>query len=468
MKKVAIVGSGISGLACAVALKEKGVDFIVFEKEPAAGGKLLTEKADGFAIEAGPDSFLPEKPWTLDLIRKVGLEDRLLATNEEHKGTYIYSRGRLHRLPEGVMLMVPTMLMPLVRSRLISLPGKVRMGLEAFIPRKTADSDESLASFVARRLGRECLDKIAEPLVAGIHTADPEDMSVKAVFPRFLEMEKESGSLVRAMAKAVKKAPVRSGAHLTYFMSLREGMQQLVDGCVDFVGKERVRTSCEVARVRKTAQGYELTAGAQRMVFDAVVLATPAYAAQHLLGGPAQPLSDLLSTIVWTSTATVSLAFAESDPPVPLPGFGFIVPRVEGRRINAATWSSLKWSFRAPAHRLLIRSFVGGSRREDLVSYEHKDLVAVVLEELREIAGITGKPLFSRVYRWARSMPRYTVGHLDRVDAIDNARKRVCPGLWLIGCSFRGIGIGDCVRSGFEAAKELAAFCSAGQFAQKH
>ena len=261
MKKVAIVGSGISGLACAVALKEEGVDFMVLEKGPAAGGKLLTEKADGFSIEAGPDSFLSEKPWTLDLIRKVGLEDRLLATNEEHKGTYIYSRGRLHRLPEGVMLMVPTMLMPLVRSRLISLPGKVRMGLEAFIPRKRADSDESLASFVARRLGRECLEKIAEPLVAGIHTADPENMSVKAVFPRFLEMEKESGSLVRAMARAVKKAPVRGDAHLTYFMSLREGMQQLVDGCVDFVGKERVRTSCEVARVRKTAQGYELAAG---------------------------------------------------------------------------------------------------------------------------------------------------------------------------------------------------------------
>ncbi len=392
MKKVAIVGSGISGLACAVALKEEGVDFMVLEKGPAAGGKLLTEKADGFSIEAGPDSFLSEKPWTLDLIRKVGLEDRLLATNEEHKGTYIYSRGRLHRLPEGVMLMVPTMLMPLVRSRLISLPGKVRMGLEAFIPRKRADSDESLASFVARRLGRECLEKIAEPLVAGIHTADPEDMSVKAVFPRFLEMEKESGSLVRAMARAVKKAPVRGDAHLTYFMSLREGMQQLVDGCVDFVGKERVRTSCEVARVRKTAQGYELAAGPERMVFDAVVLATPAYATQRLLGGSAQPLSDLLSTIVWTSTATVSLAFAESAAPGPLPGFGFIVPRVEGRRINAATWSSLKWSFRAPAHRLLIRSFVGGSRREELVSYEDKDLVAVVLEELREIAGIAGKP----------------------------------------------------------------------------
>ena len=209
MKKVAIVGSGISALACAVALKEEGIDFVVLEKGPAPGGKLLTEKVDGFVVEAGPDSFLPEKPWTLDLIRKVGLEDQLLATNEEQKGTYIYSRGRLHRLPEGVILMVPTMLMPLARSGLISLPGKIRMGMEAFIPGRQDGSDESLARFVTRRLGRECLEKIAEPLVAGIHTSDPEDMSVKAVFPRFLEMEKKSGSLIRAMVKTMKKAAAR-------------------------------------------------------------------------------------------------------------------------------------------------------------------------------------------------------------------------------------------------------------------
>jgi oxygen-dependent protoporphyrinogen oxidase len=365
------------------------------------------------------------------------------------------------------MLMAPTRFMPFVRSRLISLPGKVRMGLEVVIPRKRDASDESLAGFVARRFGRECLEKIAEPLVAGIHTADPEDMSVKAIFPRFLEMEKKSGSLIRAMAKAMKKAPVRGAAHLTYFMSLREGMQQLADGCVDFVGKERVRTSCEVTRVVKTAKGYELAAGPERMAFDVVVLATPAYAAQTLLGRAARPLSDLLSPIAWTSTATVSIAFAASDAAAPLPGFGFIVPRVEGRRINAATWSSLKWSFRAPEGRLLVRCFVGGGQNEEMVSYEDKDLIAVAREELLEIAGVAGEPLFSRVYRWAKSMPRYTVGHLDRVDAIDKARKTGYPGLWLIGCSVRGIGIGDCVRSGFEAAREIAAFCDAGQSAQE-
>ncbi len=459
MKKVAIVGSGISALACAVALKEEGVDFVVFEKGPAAGGKLLTEKVDGFVVEAGPDSFLPEKPWTLDLIRKVGLEDQLLATNEEHKGTYIYSRGRLHRLPEGVILMVPTMIMPLARSGLISLPGKIRMGMEAFIPGKRDESDESLARFVTRRLGRECLEKIAEPLVAGIHTSDPEDMSVKAVFPRFLEMEKKSGSLIRAMVKTMKKAaPATNPTRLTYFMSLKKGMQQLVDGCVDFVGEERIRTSCEVTQVLSAPQGYELLAGSERMAFDAVILATPAYVTQDVIGRMAPALSDRLSTIAWSSTATISLAFAGNDVPARLPGFGFIVPRVEQRRINATTWSSIKWSFRAPLHCLLVRSFVGGGQHEELVSCEDKDLVAIVREELGEIAGITGAPLFSRVYRWARSMPRYTVGHLDRVAAIDNALKAEYPGLALIGCSYRGIGIGDCVKSGFEAARKIADF----------
>ncbi len=459
MKKVAIVGSGISALACAVALKEEGVDFLVLEKGPAAGGKLLTEKVDGFVVEAGPDSFLPEKPWTLELIRKVGLEDHLLCTNEEHKGTYIYSRGRLHRLPEGVILMVPTMLMPLARSRLISLPGKIRMGMEAFIPGRKDGSDESLARFVTRRLGRECLEKIAEPLVAGIHTSDPEDMSVKAVFPRFLEMEKKSGSLIRAMVKTMKKAaPVTNTTKLTYFMSLREGMQQLADRCVEFIGEERVRTSCAATQVRSAPQGYELIAGSERMAFDAVVLATPAYVTQDLLGSMAPVLSDRLSSIAWSSTATISLAFAAHDVPPRLPGFGFIVPRVEQRRINAATWSSIKWSFRAPPRCLLIRAFVGGGQHEELVSYEEKDLVAVVRQELREIAGIKGEPLFSRVYRWARSMPRYTVGHLDRMAALDDARKAGHPGLALIGCSYRGIGIGDCVKNGFEAAQEISAF----------
>jgi oxygen-dependent protoporphyrinogen oxidase len=458
MKRVAIVGSGASAWACAVALKERGIDFTLFEKEPEAGGKLLTERVDAFLVEAGPDSFLPEKHWTVDLIRKVGLEDQLLRTNEEHKGTYIYSRGRLHRLPEGVMLMVPTMIMPLVRSSLISFPGKARMAMEVFVPRKKDDSDESLARFVTRRLGKECLEKIAEPLVAGIHTSNPDNMSVKAIFPRFIEMERSSGSLIRAMVKAMKKMRQSAGQDggMTYFMSLKGGMQQLADQCAAFTGRERVRASCEITQVLKSALGYELVTSSGKQSFDAVVLTTPSYVTKELLRTMAPLVAERLSPLEWSSTATISLAFKEADIPASLPGFGFIVPRIEKRRINAATWSSIKWSFRAPPRHLLVRSFVGGGHHEELVSYNDEDLVRVVREELREIAGIDGTPLFSKVYRWVKSMPRYTVGHLDRVAAIDDAMKAY-QGLYLIGCSYRGIGIGDCVKSGFDAAEKIAA-----------
>ena len=359
--RVAIVGSGVSALACAVALKEKGIEFTVFESAPVPGGKLRTEEIDGFTVEAGPDSFLPEKYWTVDLIRRVGLAADLLPTNDEHKGTYIYSGGRLHRLPDGVMLMVPTMIMPLARSRLISWPGKLRMGMETFVPAKKDGSDESLASFVTRRLGRECLEKIAEPLVAGIHTSDPQDMSVNAVFPRFTEMERTKGSLIRAMAAASKKRPGRgagkaggaSAAPMTYFMSLKHGMGQLGEACVAFAGSGAFRTSCEVTRITKAAAGFNIEAGCEKAAFDAVVLSTPSYVTSRIVADMAPDLARLLDAIQWSSTATVSLAFNEKDAPR-LPGFGFIVPRTEKRRINAATWTSVKWRYRAPAGSLLV------------------------------------------------------------------------------------------------------------------
>lgn len=456
MKKVAIVGAGIAGLACAVALREKGIDFSVLEKDPEPGGKLRTEVVDAFTVEAGPDSFLPEKHWTVDLIRRVGLADELLPTNEEHKGTYIYSGGRLHRLPEGVMLMVPTMFMPMLRSRLISTTGKVRMGMEVLVPRKKDGSDESLARFVGRRLGRECLEKIAEPLVAGIHTSDPDNMSVKAVFPRFVEMERERGSLIRAMVAGAKRARPAGPAAMTYFMSLKDGMGSLAAGCAAFAGAENIRTSCEVREVAKAASGYDLATGSGPMHFDAVVLSTPSYVTARIVGRMAPGLAGRLSAIEWSSTATVSLAFREKDVKTNLPGFGFIVPRVEKRKINAATWSSIKWAHRAPPGFLLVRAFVGGPGGGKLIEAGDGELTAAAAGELREIAGIDAKPLFARVYRFPRSMPRYTVGHLDRVAAIDD-EAAACDGLYLIGASLRGIGIGDCVRSGFEAADRIAA-----------
>jgi protoporphyrinogen/coproporphyrinogen III oxidase len=458
-KKTAIIGGGISALACAVDLKEKGVDFTLFEKEQAVGGKLCTEKIGGFTVEGGPDSYLPEKYWSVQLIKKVGLAGEMLCSNDEHKGTFIFSRGRLHPLPEGVMLMVPTMIMPLARSRLISWSGKLQMGMELFVPPRCDLKDESLAEFVTRRLGRECLEKIAEPLVAGIHTSNPDNMSVLATFPRFVEMERKSGSLIRGMLAAMKNRPPQNpaGPPMTYFMSLKEGMQELVPGCVRYVGAERIRTGTAVLSVAKREAGYRLTFDDGTTAdFAAVVLATPSFITKEIVGAMDPELSSRLSDIAWSSSATVSLAFRKTDLGKDLPGFGFIVPRVENRRINACTWSSIKWAHRAPDDTLLIRSFVGGGHHEELVSLGDGELVTIVLEELRDIIGLRAQPVFSKVYRWFQGMPKYTVGHLERIAAIDEKRKEH-RGLFLIGSSYRGIGIGDCVKSGFDAAAAIAA-----------
>ncbi len=458
-KKIAIVGGGISALACAVNLKEKGFDFTLFEKENFVGGKLFTEKIGEFTVEGGPDSYLPEKIWSVQLIKKVGLAGEMLCSNDEHKGTFIYSGRRLHPLPEGVMLMVPTMIMPLIKSRLISWPGKIRMGMELFVPPGKDLKDESLAEFVTRRLGRECLEKIAEPLVAGIHTSNPDNMSVLATFPRFVDMERKSGSLIKGMVAAMKKMPPQnpSGPKMTYFMSLKGGMQELVQGCVSYVGAERIRTGTAVVSVDKKESGYRLTFGnGSTTDFDAVVLATPSYVTKEIIGDMDADLCGRLSAIAWSSSATVSIAFRKEEIRKPLPGFGFIVPRVENRRINACTWSSIKWAQRAPDDALLVRSFVGGGHHEEIVSFGDKELLAAVREELGEMIGISAEPVFFKVYRWFQGMPKYTVGHLERIAAIDEKRKKH-RGLFLIGCSYRGIGIGDCVKSGFDAAAAIAA-----------
>jgi oxygen-dependent protoporphyrinogen oxidase len=252
------------------------------------------------------------------------------------------------------------------------------------------------------------------------------------------------------------KPPGEGEKKMTYFMSLKRGMQELVDSSVAFMGPENIALSSEVRRVARGRVGYDVSIGAEKMAFDAVVLTTPSYVTAELIRDMAPSLAIQLSAIEWSSTATMSLAFKGEDISSGLPGFGFIVPRIEGRRINAATWSSLKWPLRAPSDSILVRSFVGGGHDEDLVSYPDEDLLSIVLEELKEIAGIAARPLFSKIYRWERSMPRYTVGHLERIAAMDEALK-AHPGLHLIGSSYRGIGIGDCVRSGFEAAEGIVA-----------
>lgn len=469
--KVIIIGGGIAGLAAGVHLKAgakahgKTVDVLLLEKNNRIGGKIVTEKYGDFLVEGGPDSFLPEKAWSVNLARHLGLEPEMLASNDRFKGTFIYSGNRLHSLPEGVMLMVPTMFGPMAKSRLISWPGKLRMGLEMFVPKRKTVGDESLASFVTRRLGRECLEKIAEPLVAGIHTSNPDNMSVLATFPRFVQMEQKSGSLIRGMLAAMKSRPhaTLSGppskpgsVKMTYFMSFRNGMQTLSDACAEVIGGDSIRLGASVKAIEPKGKGYSvILENGEKLDADFVMLGTAAYDAAAMVKGFDRTLAEQMDRIQWSSSGTITVAFKKDDVKVPLRGFGFIVPRVEGRRINAATYSSIKWSFRAPEDRILIRAFVGGGHHEELVDeLDDTGMTNTVLEELDTILGLRADAQFTKIYRWFKGMPKYTVGHLDRITLLDRTLSGH-PGLHLIGCSYKGIGIGDCVHEAQIAAERI-------------
>ncbi len=461
MKKIVIIGGGISGLAAAVRAKAKSlenkqdVEIQLLEKSDYVGGKIVTEHVEDFLIEGGPDCFLPEKYWTVDLARFLKLENEMIPTNDKFKGTFIYSRKKLHPLPEGVMLMVPTMIMPLAKASLISWPGKIRMGMELFIPKRKDPADENLASFVTRRLGKECLDKIAEPLVAGIHTSNPDNMSVLATFPRFVELEQNYGSMIRGMVAAIKNRPLPSlspskkaaKTKMTYFMSFRNGMAELPDACEQFIGNSIIRKKASVVSIDKSGKGYTVhLSNGDSIYADSVISAAPSFDTAPLLKDIDKELTIQLKKIEWSSSATISLAFSRKDIKAPLKGFGFIVPKLEKRRVNAATYSSIKFSNRAPDDMLLLRVFLGGGNREDLVSSLDDDgMRKMALEEIDTIAKIKAEPKLTRIFRWFDGMPKYTVGHLDRMAEIDNSTRKHA-GLFLTGSSYRGIGIGDCIN----------------------
>ena len=365
MQKIIIVGGGIAGLAAAVHLKagakahDKQVEVLLLEKNGRLGGKFISEQHGKFLIEGGPDSFLPEKVWTVNLARHLGLESQMLPSNDQFKGTFIYSGKELHSLPEGVMLMVPTMFMPMAKSRLISWPGKMRMGMEILVPKRRIMEDESLASFVTRRLGRECLEKIAEPLVAGIHTSNPDNMSVLATFPRFVQMEQKSGSLIRGMLASMKSrthaahnapAPKAGASKLTFSMSFKNGMQTLSQACADFIGKDSIRMGASVKAVEPKGKGYTvILESGEKLEADHVMLGTPSYTSAEMVKDFDDTLAAQMNRIEWSSSATVSIAFRKEDIKVPLKGFGFIVPRVEGRRVNAASQGSTSCGGGAPS-----------------------------------------------------------------------------------------------------------------------
>lgn len=475
MKRAIIIGGGISGLSTAYYLRQKalraGVDIevMLIEKERTFGGCIATEKPDGFVIEGGPDCFLSEKPWTIRLCEELGLAHRLLCTNEENRRVFILSRGTLHELPEGFMLMIPTSFTPFLKSSLISLPGKLRMAIDLFLPRKRSAGEESLAQFVRRRLGNEALEKIAEPLVAGIHAGTPETMSLISTFPRFIQLEEEYRSLILGMwarrRMARRFAQRQPGSKRTMFMTLVGGMMELTDALRNRLDEGSLLSHKKVVRIHRRGDSdlprysaYEVhVEGGETLTASCVILATPVHVTAELLKEMDETLSKVLFSIPSVSTATISLAYRGDEIHHPLNGFGFVVPRTEKRKIMASTWTSTKFSHRSPPGFVLLRAFVGGAQNEHLLEMDDEWIIGVVREELMDIMGIKADPILTRVYRWDKSMPQYTLGHGKKMSHLEE-RLLLYPGLSLMGCAYRGIGISDCIHDGELTAEKTLEF----------
>lgn len=459
MTRVAIAGGGISGLSAAFVLEQlrrtatPNLEYTLFESAPRMGGVLRTEQVDGCIVEAGPDSFLTEKPWASELCQSVGIGDQLIGSNDAARKTYILRAGRLVEIPDGLMFMVPTRIFPTLLSPLFSWKTKLRMASEFFHAPTAAQNDESVASLVTRHYGEEMVDRLADPLLSGIYGGSAADLSVRAVMPRFAEMERVDGSLSRAMLKARKKMP-QSNLQRPLFTSLKNGMEQLVQAVVSRLSPSSLRTSNIVQAIRPDANGWMISAAEQTERFDALILALPAHATATLLRECAPQLADELSAIAYTSSITVALGFDANVRRTLPPGFGFLVPRSEGKRMLAATFVHSKFPHRAPQDRALLRCFFAGAEADAIGQQSDAQIVDVVREELRQILGVRAAPLFARVFRWKSAMAQYGVGHLDRLDRIETLCRQL-PHLALAGNGYRGIGIPDCVRSGRDAANQI-------------
>jgi oxygen-dependent protoporphyrinogen oxidase len=470
---VVIIGGGITGLSAAFYLERTAraagapVRYTLIERDDRFGGKIQTDTvvgaAGGFIVEGGPDSFVVQKPWGVQLARDLGLGDQLIGTRDARHAVYVLVNGVPRAMPDGTMLIVPTRLMPFLLSPLLSVRGKLRMALDLFIPPRRDSADETLADFIRRRLGAEALDRLAEPLLAGIHSAEAELQSLLATFPRFRALEQQHGSLIRGMLAQRNGTKNHSGAtrptgDSSPFVTLRGGVGELVRALLDRLDGRLIKGS-GVAAIE-----HDPTAAAPYCVrldngeaigADAVILTTPAFAAADLVASFQPALAAGLRQIRYVSTGTVSLAYRRADLGAALDGFGMVIPKSEGRRINALTMTSTKFDGRAPADCALLRVFVGGSRAPEAVELDDAALLALVRAELSDILGIAAEPLWSRIYRCPRANPQYDVGHLDRMDALEAL---LPPGLYLAGGAYRGVGIPDCIRQGQDAVVKAFAY----------
>jgi oxygen-dependent protoporphyrinogen oxidase len=454
--RVGVIGGGISGLTAAYQLRKAGADVELFEGSARLGGLLGTEIVDGCVVETGPDSILTDKPWALELARELGLEGRIVRTRESPRGAYIVRGGRLERIPEGFSMMAPTDLRAMWRSPVLSTRGKLRMGLDLVLPRGS-EEDESLESFVVRRLGREGFERLAQPMVGGIYGADPKKLSLRATMPRFVEMEREYRSVIRGLIAKQRSAGARagaaSGARYGMFIAFEGGMQDLVDALARRL-EGCIQTRSLVTAIERDREGLSIEVHGAWHAYDALVVALPAHIAAQTLHTFDRELAEQLFGIEYASAATVTCLWPRNAIAHPLDAFGFVVPAVEDCALLASTWASVKYPGRAPDDLALIRVFLGGYKGQHLLDRSDAELENIARRELEKLIGVRAAPRWTRTLRYMRAMPQYHVGHLARVARIEELAGRHAR-FALAGNAYRGVGIPDAIRSGTVAAQRV-------------
>ena len=461
-RKAIVVGGGISGLAAAHRLwelnKEKGLGIHVtlLEASPRLGGVIETERRGDLLVEGGPDAFLAEKPWAQELCKRIGMGDELIPTNAISRRSFIATRGKLEPMPEGFYMMAPAGMKPLMECKQLSWSGKLRIACEPFIPRRSGSGDESVASFVRRRLGAEALARIAQPMVGGIYAADLETLSIKAALPRFHNMEQEHGSILKALKKGGAKAAEKaSGPRYSMFLAPRFGMIRMVEVLCRRMLEVELKTNTPVSGIERSGNRWTVrTKAGDALEADLLCLALPAHAAASLLKTAAPQAAKELEGIPYESVATITMAFKKEEMPVPFDGFGFVSAGRDGGVIGC-TFSSIKFAHRAPAGTVLVRAFAGGALARDAANKENTVLEAAVRALLKETLQITATPKVSVVHRYFKSMPQYRVGHLERVERIEKEVAQL-PGLALAGNWSHGVGIPHCIHQAELAAEALA------------
>lgn len=466
MKNIVIVGGGIAGLAAAYYLQKKAIKSLsvtVLEREDYWGGKIFTERINDFVIEGGPDTFIVTKPWGVQLCKELGIDDRLKGTNPHLNNTYILHSDRLHPLPGGLTMMIPTEFGPMIRTGLLSWPAKARMGLDFFIPPASNDRDESLGGFVSRRLGRGAYERLIEPLMSGIYAGDGDKLSLQATFPYLHELELKHGGLVRG-ALAVRRQRAKNGSRpapgsRSLFLTPMTGLAEIVEALLSRLEAAGVdlRLNTGVTSIYRNNGNFQLElAQGESITADGIILATPSFVTSDLVADLAPGLSGELKAIEYVTTATVSMAYRQADVPRPLDGYGYVIPRREGRKALACTWTSTKFPHRAPEDYALVRVFIGRAGQEGDLPWDENGLEKIAQDELRQTLGISAKPVLSRVFLWEKAMPQYNIGHPARLERIDAFLKDM-PGLALAGNGYLGIGIPDCIHSGELAAEIVLA-----------